>query len=308
MLLTLRNRCGNISSEDALCRRFGADLRQNLAMKMKKYLNVYAVIGAISCSVMLFISWGLSSRVFEYLIKNTRTELGGSQAELVISWGFSYCMINGSAIMQLVLPLLAVLFSFSFIRLCGGYYGNAKPRVKRFSRLVCSDILRVSLTAAAALYLGFLIFWLFGASFHPVVIDENYSRSFLNDIFGEGFSWNCPLAYFALEGVYKYAIFPFVYCAFACTAYLFLRKKYMSVIVPAGYYTAVSVIAGTLAEPLYGTFAGAILKSLRPSNMLMMGAESSNVPAWSPLISLIPPIFASIAFFIKGMQNEKKSG
>lgn len=82
----------------------------------------------------------------------------------------------------------------------------------------------------------------------------------------------------------------------------------MSIIVPAGYYVALSVLSGTLAEPLYGTFAGEIMKALRPSNMLMMGAESSNIPVWYPLISLIPPIIASMVFFIKGMQNEKKFG
>ncbi len=82
----------------------------------------------------------------------------------------------------------------------------------------------------------------------------------------------------------------------------------MSVIVPAGYYVALSVLSGTFAEPLYGTFAGEINKALRPSNMLMMGAESGNIPVWYPLVSLIPPIIVSIIFFIKGTQNEKKSG
>ena len=277
-------------------------------MAVKKYINIYTFIGALSCPLMLFLSWGLSSRVFEYLIKNTRTELGGSQAEFVISWGFSNCMINGFAIMQPVLPLLAILFSFGFIRLCDGYYSNAKPRATRFSALICKDILLISLSAAAALYLGFLLFYLFGAVSHPIVIDANYSRSFLNDVFGEGFSWKNPLGYFLIEGIYKYGIFPFVYCVFSCAVYFYYRKKYMSIIVPVGYYVALSVIAGTLAEPLYGTFAGEILKAFRPSNMLMMGAESRNIPVWYPLISLIPPIIASIVFFIKGIQNEKKFG
>lgn len=277
-------------------------------MSIKKYINIYAFIGALSCSLMLFLSWGLSSRVFEYLINGTRTELGGSQAEFVISWGFSSCMINGFTIMQLVLPLLAILFSFGFIRLCDGFYSNAKPKTKRFSTHICKDILLISLSAAIALYLGFLLFFLFGTATHPIVIDENNSRSFLNDVFGEGFSWKNPLGYFLIEGIYKYGIFPFVYCIFACTVYLFFSKKYMSIIVPTGYYVALSVISGTLAEPFYGTFAGEILKALRPSNMLMMGAESGNIPVWYPLISLIPPIIASAIFFIKGMQNEKKFG
>ena len=68
------------------------------------------------------------------------------------------------------------------------------------------------------------------------------------------------------------------------------------------------LVEATLAEPLYGTFAGEIIKALRPSNMLMMGAESRNIPVWYPLISLIPPIIASTVFFVKGMQNEKKFG
>lgn len=275
---------------------------------MKKHMNRYAVIALITCAILPILSWGLSSGVFRCLINNTRTELGGSQAEFILSRGFSYCMIEGFAIMQLVLPLLAILLSFGFVRLCKGYYSNAKPRVKRFSAFVCKDILRFSLLAAAALYLGFLLFCLFGAVTHPIDIDENYDRSFLNDVFGEGFAWKNPLVYYLLEGIYKYAVFPFVYCFFACTVYLFFRKSYMIIIVPTGYYIAMSVLMGTLRSPLYGTFAGEIFQALRPSNMLMMGAESGNIPVWYPLISLIPPIIASIIFFKKGMQNEKKFG
>lgn len=275
---------------------------------MKKFLNLYSYIGVLICPIMLFISWGLSSRVFEYLINNTQTELGGSQVEFVISWGFSNFMINGFAIMQLVLPLLAVLFSFGFVRLCNGYYDNAKSRIKRLSSFVCKDILRFSMSAAISLYLGFLLFYAFGAVTHPIVIDENYSRSFLNDVFSEGFAWKNPLLYYLLEGIYKYAVFPFVYCLFACTVYLYFRMSYMSIIIPAGYYVALSVLSGTFAESFHGTSAGEINKALRPSNILMMGAESENLPVWYPIISLIPPIIASIIFFIKGMQNEKKFG
>ncbi len=275
---------------------------------MKKYLNRYAIISFIACAILPVLSWGLSSRVFEYVIKNTRTERGGSQAEFILSRGFSYCMIEGFTIMQLVLPLLAILYSFGFIRLCKGYYSNAKSRIRRFSSFVCKDILRLSMSAAVALYMGFLLFCLFGAVTHPIKIDENYSRSFLNDIFGEGFAWKNPLLYYLIEGIYKYAIFPFVYCFFACTVYLYFRKSYMCIIVPTGYYVVLSVLSGTFAEPLYGTFAGEINKALRPSNMLMMGAESGNIPVWYPLISLIPPMIASIIFLIKGMQNEKKFG
>lgn len=275
---------------------------------MKKTVNMYFFIGISMCFLMHFISWGLSSGVFEYLIKNTRTELGGSQAEFVISRGFSSCMINGFAIMQLVLPLLSIWFSFGFMRLCGGYYANAKPRIEKFSAFILKDILLISLSAAIALYLGFLLFYLFGAVSHPIVADENYSRSFLNDVFCEGFSWQNPLLYFLLEGIFKYSVFPFVYCFFGCSAYLFFRKNYMSIIVPMSYYVALSVLSGTLAEQLYGTPAGALNKLLRPSNMLMMGAESENIPVWYPLISLFPPVICSVIFFIKGVKNEKKYG
>lgn len=275
---------------------------------MKKYLNRYAIISFITCAILPVLTWGLSTRFFEYLINNTRTERGGSQAEFILSRGFSSYMIEGFAIMQLVLPLLAILFSFGFVRLCKGYYSNAKSRTKRFSAFVFKNILRFSLTAAVALYLGFLLFCIFGAVTHPIKIDENYSRSFLNDVFGEGFAWKKPLLYYPIEGIYKYAVFPFVYCFFACTVYLFFGKNYMSIIVPTGYYIAMSVLMGTLCSPLYGTIAGDFLQALRPSNMLMMGAESGNIPVWYPLISLILPIIASIILFIKGMQNEKKSG
>lgn len=273
---------------------------------MKKYINLYTVIGMISCVILLFLSWGLSSRVFEYIINDTRTELGGSQAEFVISFGFSNYMIEGFAIMQLILPLLSIWFSFSFKRLLDGYYCNAKSRIKHFNRFVFKDILIISITASVALYLGFVLFYIFGALSHPIAIKENYSRSFLNDVFGAGFAWKKPLVYFLIEGIYKYAIFPFVYCLFSCAAKLYFEKDYMSIIVPAGYYIILSILAGVLIQPFYGTAIGEFVKSLRPSNMLMMGAESIDMPFWYPLISLLPPLIASAFFFIKGVRYEKE--
>ena len=114
--------------------------------------------------------------------------------------------------------------------------------------------------------------------------------------------------YYLLEGVYKYAVFAFVYCVFACTVYLFFGKKHLTIIIPVGYYTIVTLIGGVLYSPLYGTVSGGIVKAFRPSNMLMMGAESGNIPVWYPLVSLLPPTAASAIFFIKGIRNEEKFG
>lgn len=273
---------------------------------MKKYINRYAIIGIVSCAAILFLSWGLSSRVFEYLINDTKTELGGSQAEFVIGFGFSNYMITGFSVMQLVLPLLSIWFSFSFKRLLDGYYCNAKPRIKHFNRFVFKDIFIISITAAIALYLGFLLFYIFGAFSHPIVAKENYSRSFLNDVFGVGFAWKEPLTYYLIEGIYKYAIFPFVYCLFSCTIKLYFEKDYMSLLIPMGYYVVMSILAGVLTEPLYGTLAGEFVKALRPSNMLMMGGESVDMLFWYPFISLIPPLAASVFFFMRGIRYEKE--
>ena len=82
----------------------------------------------------------------------------------------------------------------------------------------------------------------------------------------------------------------------------------MGFVVPLGYYVVLSVVTGTLRDPLYGTVSGEILKALRPSNMLMMGAESGSIPVWYPLLSLIPPVIASAIFFAKGIGNEEKYG
>lgn len=275
---------------------------------MKKYFNLYSALGAVCCTLFQFLSWGLSSRVFEYVLKGTKTELGESQVDFIISFGFARCMLDGFAIMQLVLPLISVLLSCSFIRLCTGYYENAKSRIKQYAFFLARDITVISLFASLATFLGFLIFYFFGMFTHPIVLSENYCRSFLNDVFGNGFSWQNPLVYYLIEGIFKFVFFPFFYCFFACTAYLFFSKTYMSFIVPIGYYVVLSVIAGTLSGPLYGTVAGEIVKALRPSNMLMMGAESGNIPVWYPLISLTPPIAASVIFFIKGIKNEENIG
>ena len=269
---------------------------------------MYTVLGTALCALLQFVSWGMSSRVFEYVLKGTKTELGGSQAEFVMSSGFSGCMIDGFAIMQLVLPLIAVLLSCGFIGLCKGYYDNSKTRIEHYKAFLARDITRISLCAALAAFLGFLLFYIFGAATHPIVMKMNYARSFLDDVFGNGISWQDPLLYYFVEGIFKFAIFPFFYCAFACASYLYFKKTYMSFIVPLGYYVGLSVLAGTLGELLYETPFGEPIYALRPSNMLMMGAESGSVPVWYPLISLIPPAAASVIFFVKGIRNEEKYG
>ncbi len=275
---------------------------------MKKYINMYTVLGTALCALLQFVSWGMSSSVFEYVLEGAKTELGGSQAKYVMSFGFSSCMIDGFAIMQLVLPLISVMLSCGFIGLCKGYYDNSKTRIKRYGAFLARDITRTSLCAAMAAFLGFLLFYIFGAVTHPIVRSMNYSRSFLDDVFGNGISWQDPLLYYFMEGIFKFAIFPFFYCAFACASYLYFKKTYMGFIVPVGYYVAMSVLTGTLSELLYKTPFGGLIYALRPSNMLMMGAESGSVPVWYPLISLIPPAAASVIFFVKGIRNEEKFG
>lgn len=275
---------------------------------MKKYLNLYTALGAACCALFQFISWGMSSRVFEYILNGTKAESGESQVDFIISFGFARYMLDGFSIMQIVLPLISVLLSCSFIRLCIGYYENAKSRIKLYCFSLIRDITVISLFASLATLLGFLLFYFFGMLTHPIVISENYSRSFLSDVFGGGFSWQNPLGYYLVEGIFKFGIFPFFYCFFACTSYLFFSKTYMGFIIPIGYYVVFSMIAGTLSSPLYGTVLGEIVKALRPSNMLMMGAESGSIPVWYPLISLIPPVIASIIFFVKGIRNEEKYG
>mgnify|MGYP005779534087 CR=1 FL=1 len=273
---------------------------------MKRYINIYSLLSFLCCGALLFLSWGLSSRVFEYLIFNTRTELGGSQAAFEISFGFSNCMIEGFAIMQLALPLLAVFCAGSFFRLCTGYYNNAKPRIKRYHRFVGKDILKISMTASLALFGGFLTFYLFGLLTHPIVVDPNYSRSFLGDVFGNNFSWQNPALYFLLEGIYKYLLFPFVYCAFACTVYWFFRKYYLSLLLPLGYYVVLTILVTTIRPAFYESGLSSIFDLFSPSRMLMMGTEGENVPFYAPLISLIPPVIASAIFFWRGSVYEKK--
>lgn len=275
---------------------------------MKKYLSIYVIIAALLCPLLQFLTWGLSSRIFEYILFNVEAERGGSQADFILSWGFGYCMQEGFAMMQVVLPLLPLLISFGFVRLYKGYYTNAKPRTTRYTAFVAKDILAISLIGAIALYLGFVLFYLFGVVTHPIDYDQNWRRAFLNDIFGDGFAWKDPLLYYALEGIYKYIVFPFVYCAFSCSVYVFFKKSYLCVIVPMGFFVVTTVFSSNAASKFYESspFLYQLLKAVRPDNMLMMGAAGEQIPVWYPLISLILPVMATVFFFVKGILNEKK--
>lgn len=276
---------------------------------MKKYVNIFTLLIPILCTLLQLTAWGLSTGVFEHLLKgNTEyvNELLG-HGEFFLGGTYRF-FIDGFAVMQLVLPLLAVMGAGAFIRLHGGFSANIKPRVTRYSRYAAGDMLTISLSASAAMYIGFLGYAAVGIAVTGYRPTESYSRSFLSDVFGAGFSWKNPIAYYLLEGVYKYAVFTFVYCVFACAVYIFFGKRHLTVIIPVGYYIIASLLGGALYSPLYGTAAGAMIKALRPSNMLMMGAESGNIPVWYPLVSLLPPIAASAILFARGIRNAEKLG
>lgn len=276
---------------------------------MKKYINIYTVMPLLLCPLLQLITWGLSTGVFEHLIKGNIEyvlELLGRN-DFFLGGTYKF-FIDGFAVMQMVLPLLSVLGSCAFMRIYGGFSACIKPRIMRYSRYAAKDILIISATASAAMYIGFLIYAFIGIAITGYNPSENYSRSFLNDFFGAEFSWKNPITYYLIEGIYKYAVFTFVYCVFACTVYLFFGKKHLTIIIPVGYYIIVTLIGGVLYSPLYGTIFGETIKAFRPSNMLMMGAESGSIPVWYPLISLIPPVIASIIFFVKGIRNEEKYG
>lgn len=273
---------------------------------MRKYINIYTVIPLLFCPLLQLIAWALSTGIFGQFIggniENVLDLLG--RGDFVLGGTYRF-FIDGFAVMQMVLPLLSVTAACAFMRFYGGFSSFVKPRVTRYSPYAIADILKISAAGSAAMYSGFLIYVLIGISITGYNATENYSRSFLNDIFGAEFSWKNPIAYYLIEGINKYVIFTFVYCVFACTVYLFFGKKCFTIIIPVGYYIIVTLITGALYSPLYGTVLGETVKLLRPSNMLMMGAESGSIPVWYPLISLIPPVIASIIFFVKGIRNEE---
>lgn len=276
---------------------------------MKKYINIYTIMPILLCPLLQLITWGLSTGVFEYLIKGNIEyvlELLG-RSDFFLGGTYKF-FIDGFAVMQMVMPLLSVWGSCAFMQIHGGFSVYIKPRIIRYSQYAARDIVTISTVSSVAMYIGFLMYTLIGIAFTSYKPTENYSRSFLIDIFGAEFSWKNPIAYYLIEGIYKYAIFTFVFCVFACTVYLFFGKKHLTIIIPVGYYIIVTLIGGGLYSPLYGTIVGEIVKALRPSNMLMMGAESGSIPVWYPLISLIPPVIASAIFFVKGIQNEEKFG
>lgn len=276
---------------------------------MKKYINIYTVLPLALCPLLQIISWGLSTGFFEHWFKGNTDyvlELLG-RSDFVLGGTYRF-FIDGFAVMKLVMPLLAVLGAGTFMRLHGGFSACIKPRITRYSQYAAKNILTISAATSAAMYIGFMIYAFIGIAITGYEPSENYSRSFLNDIFGVNFSWKNPIGYYLIEGIYKYVVFTFVYCTLACTVYLVFGKKHLTIIIPIGYYIIITLIGGVLYSPLYGTVAGEIVKALRPSNMLMMGAESGNIPVWYPLISLTPPIAASVIFFIKGIRNEENIG
>lgn len=218
-------------------------------------------------------------------------------------------MIDGFGVMQLTLPLLTTIAVCGIMRLCGGYYENAKPRVKRYAKTVSRDIVLISLFSALAIFIGFLLFYLFGVFNCPYVVREDHARSFLNIEFGDGFAWKNPYGYYLIEGVYRYFLFPFFYGIFACCSYMFFRKKFSGVIVPVGYFYLLSILCATLRNSVHGTFAGELIQAIRPDRMTMMGAEvGRGYPMAYPFISLILPVIASAVFFILGVKNEQKNG
>ena len=101
--------------------------------KMRKYINKYTVIALLSCFLLLFVSWGLESGAFKAFFNNKYiVEYDEYYLKVILNFGFTCYMLDGFGVMQLTLPLLAALASCGIMRLCTGYYENAKPRLRRY--------------------------------------------------------------------------------------------------------------------------------------------------------------------------------
>lgn len=184
---------------------------------MRKYINKYTLIGLLCCFLLLFVTWGISSDAFKAFFTNPHyEEYKDPYLKVILNFGFTNFIIDGFSIMQLTLPLLAVVAVCGIMRLCEGYYENAKPRITRYSSTVARDIALISLFSAIAIFIGFLLFYLFGAVNCPYVVRKDHARSFLNIEFGDGFAWKNPYGYYLIEGVYRYFLFPLFYGIFAC--------------------------------------------------------------------------------------------
>lgn len=264
-------------------------------MTRKQVFNIYTTTVFLISSLTPILCCALSSRILIYLVNGTK--LGDTlMVNFVLGWGFSSYMINVFTILQFLLPILPAFGAGYFFALNDGFFTNAQPRCKNYSRYIWRRILISAFTCTLFIFLGFIVFMSFGLLTHPVEIDDNWTRSLFGEFFGNSFSYEHPVGYFLLEGILKYILFPFTYSLLAIALSFYVTKKYLCVLIPTGYYIIFSIFAIFLKSNLFNgsLYTSPVFCIINPSATLMSGAEFENVMLYKALLPLLIPLIFSV--------------
>lgn len=242
-----------------------------------------------------------------------------SQTELVTSWNLIYetsngpityvdflrkiCLVNfvsygGFDGIELITPFLAAFSAGFFFRIRKGMFTNAMFRSENCAKFIWKKILITLFISMVAFYVGYLLFVLYGVCTHTIQADETTNIHNLFRIFGENFWIEHPVIYLLLEGIFRFALFPFTYAFFAVALSFYTSKPYIYMVAPGVYFYAASIIFG-----INGIGRKMVLfRLISPTFGVHWEMWPGMVPFYIPLISFLPIwifSFIMIQFWIK---------
>jgi len=271
----------------------------------KRFLNIYTITSFLLLVFMPIITWALSSQILRALFFYVYMPEFPSQQKwvsFILSSGFSSFMIDSFSILQFLMPILSVLIVSDFFRMKRGSFHHVLFRTKNYKSYVWKNIANYISTGVIIQYLSFLIVVLFGILTHPIVFNENWSRSLFGEFLGNSFSYQHPVNYFLLEGFLKYVIFSSVYALLGISISFITKKAYLYILIPIGYYFVISVVSASLAQT-----GGTWIYLFSPSFTLMAGSMVENIPIWMALAPLAIPIIFSICIIEYALRGSERA-
>lgn len=228
------------------------------------------------------VKWDIS--LFE-VIKRTLTEY---------RWKFDYLIVFGTNLFQIFLPCLAAAAGLIF-------YGHFRSidkmkwfRVKSYKQSLLKEISDYSLKMAGALFLAYMLFFLFLLIVARGNMYGDMGRTLLLDILGNSFYARHTYLYYVLDGLVRFFLMPYIYAFLSCTIAVQARSQKQVFLLSNLYYYGLSIVGFSLYYSL-----GEYALYLNPSVIMASGSYNDVNTLLLVLLNIVPLVFSLLYLLLR---------
>lgn len=270
----------------------------------KRLINTYTIIAAISMPIVLFVSFGIQSSLFDLLFLDDFNDIPIAEVEMakkmminqILNWNNYHICSN--MFTPLLYPIFATLPILPLSYEVGGYMQYVFVRKNKYKKTIISECYYYGLVSGVTMSLGYCIFIAIGGLMN--LNKAEYDCGMLIDFFPDLMIDHPVLGGFA-HSICVYLIWGFVFGLFGGSIAVTSNKSFLILIIPHVYY----LFVGNALSSIYNITKIYFFQQMSPwYPVTITGLHFADW--YSPYFSLIPIFILSNILIFRRCNNESK--